>query len=240
MAKRKPRNRLGNTNTRGHKVAKTWINRQLWRIVEMPLQQVLPALMPHEGWYVARVTPGREQKVEDTLSESGMAVFVPRFRKRMQRQKQARELRPTLIPGYVFVGFDGSAEKQARIMGIHVTDLPRAIEWHDYSGKVFTARVRPPEVRPTCEILRNPTTGEPIEIPVSIMTRFVREVSDNAKAMPLEMVLRRGDQVKLTEGPFAGLLAIIERVDKGFADGLVEIFGAKRTVSIPVDNLEPV
>jgi transcriptional antiterminator NusG len=217
MARRKPRRFAVDTNRRGHKVARTWVNRQRWRIHERPLTQSLPNLNPGEGWYVARVMAGQEGNVAWALRKAGLTIFVPRFAKIAERDGKKREAFPVLVPGYVFVGFDGEAKGDAAIRGLEpVIDL---LSCQDAQSGALT----------------------PIRVPEAVMARFVREVSSEAaKPLPIEFVLRPGDGIKITEGPFAGFLATVERVERGMVEALVEIMGGATNMRIPIHSVEAV
>jgi transcription antitermination factor NusG len=209
MANRKKRGDV-NRNARGHKVARTWINKQRWRIHERPLSQSLPALPDGHGWHVARVMAGQEGGIADTLRDRGLAVFVPRYLRVFERDGKKREQEPVLVPGYVFIGWDGGAAGDAAVRSLEgVIDLLSC-----YDEKA-------------CEL-------RPIRIPEPIMARFVREVSESAKPMPLQFVLRPGDGVKIAEGPLAGFKAVVERIERQH----VVVTTAGRSVAVPVHNLE--
>lgn len=214
MAKKKrPTRRKAATNIRGHKVAKTWVNRQRWSIVEAPLPQTLPLLMPGEGWYVARVNVRCEDKVERALSVAGVAVFVPRFVRKATRQKQVRETKPAVCPGYVFVGFDGKAIGDALVRSLEGVDTLLSY-WDPCQYEM-----------------------RPLRVPDAVMARFVAEVSENAKPMMLGDLLKVADTVRFEDGAFAGRLGQVLQIAGGKADVLTDVLGGKRVVKVPVDSL---
>jgi transcription antitermination factor NusG len=240
--KNRPNRRRPGTNLRGHKVASAWVNGRRWRIEYEPIEQSLPALKSGDLWYVAEVARRLDQ-VEQELRELGFEVFVPRRCKTETRQRDKRTTYPPVFVGYIFVAFDGSPGKQAKITGIS-PDKPsygrKRIDWHDpVTGEVFSANVSSDKPdKPRCELIRSPVTNAPVAIPEEVLSEFVGEVSRNAAPVPLRAKFKRDDAVTVTGGPFEGLSAVIERSEQDVADVLLEIMGAKRSVRVPLESLE--
>jgi transcriptional antiterminator RfaH len=160
---------------------------------ERAIVQEIPQLEKNEGWYVAKVKPNLERRIEDDLAADGVSTFVPRMLRRERYMRGSREAVRPIIPGYVFVGFDGSPEIQAMISNARG------------------------EKR--CEVLHS-SMDIPLRIPDEVMIRFVGDVV--IKPLP-ERLLEKGDFAQLLEGPFAGFIGEVMRVDKRFADILLAV-----------------
>jgi transcriptional antiterminator RfaH len=57
-------------------------------------------------WFAVQTQPRRESAAEGTLRRLGIAVFLPRYRKRTILHGYRREVVGPLFPGYLFATFD--------------------------------------------------------------------------------------------------------------------------------------
>jgi transcriptional antiterminator RfaH len=128
-------------------------------------------------WYAAYTQPNREATAVEHLSRQGYSVYLPRYRRAVRHaRRRALVLRP-LFPRYLFVGLDR-----------------------------LTQRWRP--IRSTCGVVGLVASrDEPVPVDPGIVESLRQREEKGAFDLvsPVQW-LRKGDVVRVTEGPFADLI----------------------------------
>lgn len=172
-------------------------------------------------WFLVRVPSGKELAAERILDDAGLIVFVPtetRFRRANRYAKRKREIRFPLAPGYLLTGFAPVARM----------DL---YPWADlFRYRIVTGVVghegRPLAV-PFCQVRRLLVRHHAGEFMAPRMQEFMRSGHEFAQ----------GDRVEVLEGPFEGHIAEVRTIKGKTAQMVLNIFGAKRLIEVPVDAL---
>ena len=155
------------------------------------------------AWYIALTEPSRETKALAGIERCGFVCNLPTFIKSVWAGRSKRRLvTRPLFPGYLFVGFHHGNERW---------DLVR-----DVSGvRGFLT-----------------TNGRPASIPQGAIDVINAKVSELALPPKLRSSYRKGQTVRVMEGPFAAFLGPIERLNgKGRVAVMLDVFGRK----VPVD-----
>ena len=159
-----------------------------------------------DPWYVARVRTGARdvRRAQDALADRGYETFYPRF---IERDRRGETVKPYFV-GYLFVCCPGGLWGEA---------------------------ARAPGV---VSVLGNPMTGYAAEAPSEFMQRW-REVcgpSGIHDPIPLRRVVTRFEPnsvVRITDGSFADLFAIVKMDEGERVKVLIEMLGGQRVVEIP-------
>lgn len=145
------------------------------------------------------------------------------------------------------------ADKNLRRQGFE-TFLPLEEETRQRGGKFVTA-TRPlfpgyifvafdvtgglwRAVNSTSGVTRLVSFGkEPAAVPPDLVSRLMRRCDDRGRLLPPQ-VLKPGDQVTVTRGPFANFVAEVEKISPDRRVWvLMEIMGAPTRVAVGVDQL---
>jgi len=149
---------------------------------------------PNKKWYVFRVSYGRGDKAADYLVEDGTYVYIAKkLVEKYVAGKRKRYLQP-LIPNLLFAyTTDKKAEE-------YVKDTP-AISYLSFYYNHFEQDGE-----------RNP----PLTVPEEEMNRFIRATCNMNKHLlfvqPSQCHFMGGEQVRVIEGPFAGVEGRVARV----------------------------
>jgi len=149
---------------------------------------------PNKKWYVFRVSYGRGDKAADYLVEDGTYVYIAKkLVEKYVAGKRKRYLQP-LIPNLLFAyTTDKKAEE-------YVKDTP-AISYLSFYYNHFEQDGE-----------RNP----PLTVPEEEMNRFIRATCNMNKHLlfvqPSQCHFKGGEQVRVVEGPFAGVEGRVARV----------------------------
>lgn len=155
------------------------------------------------GWYIALTEPSCETKAKTGIMRCGFICNLPTFTKSVWAGRSKRRLvKRPLFPGYLFVAFHFGNERW---------DLVR-----DVSGvRGFLT-----------------TNGRPASIPQGAIDVIDAKVSELALPPKLRSTYRKGQTVRVMEGPFSAFLGPIERLNgKGRVAVMLDVFGRK----VPVD-----
>lgn len=164
-------------------------------------------------WFCAVSKPNGDDYAKDRLKERGYEVFAPKCRVRRSHARKVEVVERPLFPRYLFVGM--------------TTEQP------------FHPLRSTPGV---CFILRD--AGG---IPLNIRPALLREIQarcdkdDGAvNLVPEERVAKykRGQALRVTDGPFAGLDAIFVRSEKMRVEVLVSIFGREVPAGLDADQID--
>lgn len=192
-----------------------------------------------DNWYVIQTNPQCETKADGELRRAGLRVYLP---KRSYEVKDRRNhgdpkvrFRPLLI-GYLFIRFP-----------------PAMVDrWgHPQFGIVRNCQ----GVKGYLRAMSPSGEWEPLAIPNKDVADFMRRqrrrefgrpaIVDKAqKLSSLRGALKRGDRIRVTDGPFATFLAELERIRDDFTADIELTVGsgadAKRLkVNVGVESVEP-
>lgn len=135
-----------------------------------------------ECWYAVSCKPRQEEVAQDNLSRQGYQVYLPRLQIRKRRGRNWVDSIEALFPRYLFIRLDPSRRS--------------------------TAPVR--STRGVCGLVR---FGSQAAVVPDCIIRAIRQREDAATGLHAEprAELRRGELVRLTAGPLAGVEAVFER-----------------------------
>lgn len=164
--------------------------------------------------YVAQTKPREEPRARDELTRQGFEAFYPtELRRRLVRRALAVFAMP-IFPSYIFVAFD-----------------PLVDRWQAIHG---TRGVR--------RLMCSKERADPIRLPPAV-ARNLRERSAAPLERPEEVVrlFRRGERVRIVDGPFADHAATVTHYDQSDANVmlLLAFLGRQHEVRVPVDCVEP-
>lgn len=135
-------------------------------------------------WYVVESLPRAEERAALNLERQGIRTYLPRYLKRRSHARRVEQVPAPLFPGYLFVALDVAAEPWRRVNG------------------TFGCR------QLVCD-------GEkPAPLPRGVV-RALRAREDEAGFIRLVAQgagFRRGDRVRITEGPLAERMGLVESV----------------------------
>ena len=171
------------------------------------------------NWYVLHTHSGQEQKVKANIEhraqmegfrEKIRQILIPHENVIEIRSGKKRTVARTLMPGYVLIDMDYDNEVAASI-----TKLPGV---SGFIGDGKTAF---------------PLSEEEVE-------NMLHLADDTAERPKPEIRYRIGEQVKVTEGPFANFIGTIDEIDAERAKlrVMVSIFGRPTPVELDVLQVE--
>jgi transcriptional antiterminator RfaH len=128
-------------------------------------------------WYAAYTQLHAEAKALDHLQRQGYGVYLPRYRRWVRHARRRALVSRPLFPRYLFVGLDR-----------------------------LTQRWRP--IRSTVGVLGLVSRGEePVAVAPGIIDALRRREGEGAfDLLSPAQLLRTGDTVRVTQGPFADLV----------------------------------
>lgn len=186
------------------------------------------------NWYVIQTTPQGERKAAGELRRAGLRVYLPmrshEVRDRQNHSKPTLRFRPLLI-GYLFVRFPH--------------------QMLDRGGRPQFGAIR------NCQGVKGYLRGtndlgdwEPFSVPEKAVSDFMRRqrrrefgrpaVLDGKKRLAeMRKTFRRGSHVRVTDGPFASFIGVLERLNKN-ETAVVElsIFGRENPITLQVGQFE--
>ena len=178
-------------------------------------------------WYVLRVASNKEQQVCEALSRKvnieGLTdlfgrILVPTERVTRIRGKQKRQVARKLYPGYVFVemelGSDGRIPDNAWFLIKETTGV----------GDFIGAEGKPTPMQP-----------HEVDKMLAVVDRPEEEATVDVK-------FKKGDRVKIREGPFENFEGDVEEVlaDKGTVKVIVEVFQRPTPLELEYWQIEQV
>lgn len=159
-------------------------------------------------WFLAQLKPNCAQIANRNLRQQGFGTFLPLEERTQQRNGRFKTKKEPLFPGYIFVSFD----------------VTKGL-WHQINSTYGINR------------LIGIGMNGPTEVPTAVVTQLMDRCDDTGTLLP-PRILKSGDQVLLTTGPFANFLAEVERTSP---DGrvwiLMDMMGSKTRVSVACENL---
>lgn len=166
-------------------------------------------------WFALRVMTGRESSVQEALEVLGITALVPQ-RKGPDLRRRHRVIPGSLQPviyGYVLVQSDPSPRVLVAFKG----------------------------VRDVIDILGG--AEKPMRVTAEEISRFkaMAEAGAYDWEKPCGLVVKAGDRVRTTDGPFSGFVAtVVTPSAKGRGDVVisVDILGRETPVTVPLAILE--
>ena len=166
---------------------------------------------PSPAWYVAETFTRGEAQAQRNLERQGFASFCPRFRKMRRHARRVDFQLAPVFPGYLFVRFDRERDG-----------------WHAINGTTGVKR------------LIGPSGSRPQSMPGPAMQALLDRCSDDVIG-GLFATLEPGQSVRLLSGPFANLLAQVERLDdRGRVRVLLDMLGGSTPVAVRISEVGPV
>lgn len=161
----------------------------------------------NQYWFAIFCKPRQEGVAEENLLRQGFHVYLPRIRIRRRRSGQWLDTVETLFPRYVFIRID---------------PLRRG-----------TACVR--STRGVVDLVR--FGGQPAVVPDAVMDAIhEREDSISGLHQDAGPIFRSGEQVRLVDGPLAGLEAIFAQHDSAErVIVLLELMGKTNEIRVSRD-----
>lgn len=136
-------------------------------------------------WYVIRSKPRQERRALANLENQDITTFLPEITLTKLRRGKRTPVTEALFPGYLFVQLD------------------------DYEGKFH-------KIRSTYGVTKMVRFGEqPATIPDALIEELkqINDTTDSVQKTVNDAVLQPGDQVEISDGPFAGFIAKIVQLD---------------------------
>ncbi|MDB5448404.1 MAG: antitermination protein NusG [Phenylobacterium sp.] len=173
-------------------------------------------------WNILCVSPRMERKVEETLRDAGLQVYVPV--ETYRRPRSWKNLTRPLMPGYLF----------AQLADDRSLDIARA---NHAVRRVMCQEGRPVRVDAIVigSIILAEACGE-----FDQTWNAPAPLKDKSRGRrPTKSVWRKGQRVRVVGGPFAGFLAEIVKADRADRiETFVTIFGRVTPVELHEDMLE--
>ncbi len=180
-------------------------------------------------WYVLRVASNKEEAVRDALErkvkieglqEKIGRILVPSDRRPRPRTKPSEKkfVERKLYPGYVFIEMeleeDGTIGEKPWFLIKETTGVG------DFIG----------------------SGGKPVAMSDTDVDKMLMQASRPTEGTTLALEYKKGDQVKIKEGPFENIEGAVDEVlaDKGLVRVIVTIFGRATPIELEYWQVEKV
>jgi transcriptional antiterminator NusG len=183
---------------------------------------------PGMNWYVLRVASNKEEQVRETLArkvkiegldERVGRILVPTLKEKRMKAGVLKVLERKLYPGYVFVEMacedDGSVAENVWFLVKETTGVG------DFIG----------------------ADGKPTSMPDHDVQQMLEACEKSEEQPGLSgLNIKKGDQVKITDGAFESYEGEVDVVDKrrGMVSVIVSIFGRSTPVEVGYWQIEEV
>lgn len=173
---------------------------------------------PDMVWFVVFALSGQEFAAQKLLRHWGASAYLPlrsKWRRLNRYQRVKERVAYPAIAGSLFVGFPS-----------------HEVPWFD----IFRSL---PSVYGVLGV-----TGKPVAIPGERLAQFVADNRFKLSAAEEEKHMRTyhefavGDRVGVVDGPFAGHVAKVEKIDGSKAHMLIHLLGGIQEMAFPVGSLE--
>jgi transcription antitermination factor NusG len=168
--------------------------------------------MKENSWYIVRTRPNAENRAGEEIISLGQTVYVPQFRKeyRHHRHKRWTIRYFPLMRGYLFV--------------------MASAHWNRVLGCASVERIlRTVEMR---------EDAMPVEIDdIVIQDMRARQDAGEFDEMRLHGRMDAGAQLRVSEGPLAGLKGVATDIGDKNVVMMIEMFGREIRAKAPVDIL---
>jgi transcriptional antiterminator RfaH len=162
-------------------------------------------------WYAAETLSRSEAQAQHHLERQRFASFCPRFYKLRRHARRVDKVLVPVFPGYIFVRFDHSRDP-----------------WHSINGTFGVKR------------LVGPSSCHPQAMPEQVMRALLARCQ-GGNISGLYTTLQPGQQVRITNGPFADMMAEVEHLDdRGRVRVLLDILGGHTPLDVHIGDVGPV
>lgn len=173
------------------------------------------------NWYVIHTYTGFENKVREAIEHLAVQpdwrdkigrVLIPLERVMMQRSTKNQTQQRNLMPGYVFVELEGAED-----IFNQINHIPGVSSFLGPGGK--------PEALS----------------PEDVESMF--DLVESRASKPKNLIkFRKGEQVKVVDGPFANFIGLIDEIDEEKAKlrVLVTIFGRQTPLELEVSQVDAI
>lgn len=170
------------------------------------------------AWYCLWTAPRAEAEVARALRDAGLGVYVPVESLAVARRGKLVEVERPLLGRYAFIGLNAARPQ----WGAAYEALDGTLSWVYGTGTL-------------ARVLRS-ASGNPIRIPAGILQTFA---NGRGQGLPGRSPrFRRGDTVRVLNGPWQGLQAEILQSTDLQVRGLLDLFGRKTVVGFDPRELE--
>lgn len=135
---------------------------------------------PTTPWYVAQTKPNGCASAERHLARQGFRVFAPSEERTCRHARKFYTSVRPLFPGYIFVSFDPTTARWRVINGTH--GVTRLVSFR---------------------------RDEPAQVPLALISGLMRRCDNRGRLLPPRL-LKTGDRVRVTGGPFADFIGTVE------------------------------
>ena len=167
-----------------------------------------------QQWYAIHTKAYAERRAASELHRHGIETYVPEVNRKADKASKRADARIAFFPGYLFMNVDLSATK--------------ASKWRWASG-----------VR---HIVSHGET--PVIIPNEIISFIRRQLVEHeaAQASARPQRFKKGDTVRIADGPFGDMLAVFEGPVSATerVTVLMDFLGRLSRIRVGLDLLEPV
>jgi transcriptional antiterminator NusG len=172
-------------------------------------------------WYVVRVQSGKEEQVRDNLEkrvkilgleEHVSRVLVPTEKISVIKGGKRRVTQKKIFPGYIMVEMDRTDE-----VWFAIKETPGI---GDFVG----------------------AHGDPVPMEDYEVDKILGDIKEQEEKPKLKIDFKKGDSVKIKEGPFENFDGLVDDVmpAKGMVKVIVTIFGRPTPVELEYWQVEPI
>lgn len=179
-------------------------------------------------WFVVRVQSGREERVRDNLMKkikaAGLDDKIPRVlvpTERLTEIKGGRKkiTQRKIYPGYILLeaSVDDADPKKSEELWFMIRETPG---FGDFVG----------------------SHGHPTPMSDDEVNKILGQMTESEESPKLAIAFKKGDTVKIKEGPFEGFDGVVEEVNttKGTVRVVVTIFGRATPVDLEYWQVESI
>lgn len=165
-----------------------------------------------QQWYALHTKVHAEQKAARELHRHGIETYVPEISSKTGKSAKSTLKRVAFFPGYLFMNVDLSSTN--------------AVHWRWATG-----------------VRHIVSYGDrPVAIPEEIIGLIRRQLAQQeTEVLNRTHKFKKGDYVRIAEGPFSDMLAIFEGPNTATerVTVLMEFLGRLSRVRVEIDSLEP-
>ncbi|WP_432344723.1 transcription termination/antitermination NusG family protein [Shinella yambaruensis] len=173
-------------------------------------------------WYVVRTAPLMEWRAADKLRTAGYEVYLPTMRvERKNRRTHTYSTKErALMPGYLFLGTAGSLYRAVNCFGVE-----GVLSNGGYVGKRSGGDGDP--IRISSDLVETIYLAEiDMQFDDTRVARIYREEEGKTRRLTVAMQFSKGEEGRVSSGPFAGFSGVIENVThQGMVEMLLNLFG---------------
>ena len=168
------------------------------------------ALADNERWFLVHARPKDERRAQWHLGAQGFRTYLPQILKTIRHSRQLRTVRVPVFPRYLFI----------------ILDLGRD-RWLSVRSTVGVAQ------------LFTHRDGRPVPVPAGVVEALIAQ-SEGELIRLLDAGFVKGQQVRISSGPFANFVGTLERLgEAGRVRVLLEMMGTAVPISLHRSTLSP-